>query len=633
MLAKIKAKKELFVKQYQQLNASESITVFRIYTFLSSSKGRKKTIRFVSKVIKFFLKEIFGYKPRQERDYKMWRDLNALKPEEIQIIHKKINDFTIKPKISILLPTYNSNLQFLEKSILSVKNQFYSNWELCISDDNSTDENVKLFIKKLAEEDKRIKAVYRKENGHISANTNSALEIATGDYIAFIDHDDCLALNALYENVLAINEDGNRDFIYSDEDLIDINDNHSDAYFKSDWCPDSFLARNYINHFTVIKKDLIKEIGGFREGFEGAQDYDLYLRATEKAKSIYHIPKILYHWRIHKESTAGNSLTKPYAYISGVKALEETLKRRNLKGTVQSLPNTQGYYQISYDLLNKENDLVSIIIPTKNKHELCEVAIKSVFDLSTYQNFEIILVNNNSDEPAFFEWVKTWEKKEPKRFKCIEDNGSFNFSRLMNNGSKIASGKYLLLLNNDIKVIEPQFITNMVRYCQLERIGIVGAKLIFSNNTIQHAGVVIGLGGIAGHVFVGLDKEESGYFKYLISVNNYSALTAACLMVRKSVFDQVNGFEEKLAVEFNDVDFCLKVKDAGYDNVYLPNVELYHYESISRGHPHKDRKSYIQHVNDLKFFEKKWKKYIEHDPCYNSNLSMIYTDFRLKIMD
>ncbi len=633
MLKEYNAKKEHFKKQYQQLKASNSLTFFRFYIFITSTKGQKQTLNFAYKVIRYIFRKLIGYKPKFKNDYEFWRHLNRLKANDIKNIKGNIANFAFLPKISIVMPTYNSDTVYLENAIQSVINQLYPNWELCIADDNSTQIEVKNTLKKFAESNNNIKVMFRTENGHISACTNSAINLATGDYIAFLDHDDQISEDALYEIVFALNKNINYEIIYSDEDKINEQGEHVDPYFKPDWCPDSFLARNYINHFTVIKKSLIKKVGGLREGFEGAQDFDLLLRTTEIAKDIYHIPKVLYHWRMHQNSTSSNNDAKPYVSEAGVKALEETLIRRNLKGEIIADENSLGFYTINHSIINNQNDKVSIIIPTKNKHELCEVAIKSIFDLSTYKNFEIILVNNNSNEPAFFNWVKTWEQKEPLKFKCIDDNGSFNFSRLMNSASKIATGKYLLLLNNDVEVIEPDFMKNMISYCQFERIGAVGSKLIYPNNTIQHAGVIIGLGGIAGHTFVGLDKNERGYFNYLKCVNNYSALTAACLMVRKNVYDEVNGFEESLAVEFNDIDFCLKLKDAGYDNVYLPNVQLYHYESISRGHPHRDRKSYKQHLNDLKFFEKKWKKYIDHDPCYNPHLTKIYTDFRLNIKD
>jgi len=313
-------------------------------------------------------------------------------------------------------------------------------------------------------------------------------------------------------------------------------------------------------------------VGGFRAGFEGSQDYDLLLRITEKAKNIQHIPKILYHWRLHPASTSLNSDAKPYAFNSGVKALEEALVRRKIKGQVSLIENSHGFYKIRYDIFNKGK--VSIVIPTKNKADLCEVIIDSVFNLTDYPDYEIILINNNSSESSFFEMVKKWENLHPSRFRCVTDNGEFNFSRLMNTGAKHATGEYLLLLNNDMKVIHADWVTALVEQAQFKTNGAVGARLLYPNDTIQHAGVIIGLGGIAGHHHVRFDKDAGGYYFYLISSTNFCAVTAACLMVRKDTFTEVGGFDEQLAIEFNDVDFCLKLKDKGYNNIYLPHVSL-----------------------------------------------------------
>lgn len=303
------------------------------------------------------------------------------------------------------------------------------------------------------------------------------------------------------------------------------------------------------------------------------------------------------------------------------------MKRKKLNGKVYQIENLPNHYQIRYEILDKKK--VSIIIPSKNLTEITDVCINSIFRLTSYPNFEVILVNNNSNEDDFFKMVKKWEDKEPKRFKCITDNGSFNFSRLMNNAVKETSGDYLLLLNNDTEVTHADWMTAMVEYAQLEKTGVVGVKLLYHNDTIQHAGVVIGIEGTAAHVFLAENKNALGYFGYIQTLNNFSAITAACIMVAKEKFYLVDGFDENLSVDYNDIDFCLKIKDKGFDNIYLPHVVLYHYESISRGHPHKTKESYERHLKEIGIFQTKWQKYIDHDPCYNPNLSKRALDYRI----
>jgi GT2 family glycosyltransferase len=455
--------------------------------------------------------------------------------------------------------------------------------------------------------------------------------MSTGEYVALLDQDDLLSQDALYKNVLALNENNKIDLIYSDEDKMNEKGQRVDPHFKPDWCPDNFLSRNYLGHLLLLKQSILKEIGGFREGYEGSQDYDLLLRYTEKSKVIHHIPEVLYHWRMHMNSTAVNEEAKPYAFNNGIKALEDALVRRGIAGKVNLIENLPGFYSIRYQIDTFKK--VSIIIPSKDKADITNTAIESIFNLTTYPNYEVILISNNSSEQSFFDLVTKWKKLKPDNFVYIEDNGNFNFSRLINNAAKVATGDYLLLLNNDVEIIQKDWMTAMVEQAQRESIGVVGVKLLYSNDTVQHAGVVIGLGGVAGHSFVGQERNASGYFYYLKSISNYSALTAACILVKKETFEQVNGFDENLAIEFNDVDFCLKVKELGYNNIYLPHVELYHYESISRGHPHKTRKSYQQSMKEVDYFSNKWTSYIQNDPCYSKHLSLIFTDFRLRVKD
>jgi len=625
-------------KNFKELNRRvkrklrhENLSFHRMWLLVSTSRGRKRIFNFGYKLTGFVFSKLFHIKIETNRDYKKWVALNFPDQAKLNIYKNELSGFTYLPKISVILPVYNTPSHYLEAAIESVKNQVYENWELCISDDNSPDLAVKEILNKYSQSDNRIRVVFRKENGHISINSNSALEIATGEYVALLDHDDLLTPDALFQNVKLLNEDPQIDFIYSDEDKVDDKGNYTEPHFKPDWCPENFLSRNYLCHFSVIRRKLVEEVNGFRAGYEGSQDYDLFLRVTEKTAHIRHIPMILYHWRIHPGSTANLENAKPYAYVSGKKALEDTLVRRGLKGTVETENDMSGYYHIRYKLINPAK--VSVIIPSKNRQDMCHMILSSLTELTNYPDYEIILVNNNSDETGFFEMVSLWKEKLPGKFQCIDDNGNFNFSRLINRGAAAAKGEYLLLLNNDTKVIQSDWMELMAGYSQKEDIGAVGVRLLFPDDTIQHAGVVIGLGGIAEHVFAGADKDENGYFNFLKCTNNYSGITAACLMIRSKVFHEVNGFDENLPVEYNDIDFCLKLVDKGYRNVYLPYVTLYHYESVSRGHPHKTKESYQQHLKDISLFQSRWQKYINNDPCYNPHLSRIYNDFRLRIND
>lgn len=595
---------------------------YRIIMFLTSKRGLNKLWAIFKKTLKIILKNIFGVK-FQTPGYRKWLQLNT--PSENQIKQYSIleKEFIYRPKITIVMPIFNGTEHNLKKTIESVLKQAYSNWELCVSDDLSPNENVRTLIKQYAEKDNRINFVFKEKNGSISNVLNSIIEISTGDFIALLGHNDLLSPDALYENVYLLNQNQKIDFIYSDEDKIDENSMRSEPYFKPDWCPNNLQSRNYIGHFTLIKSSLVKEVGGFRLGYEGSHDYDLYLRVTEKTNKIHHIPKILYHSRVNNGTTSQNLESKP----NGIKTLEDSLRRKKLNGKVYQIENLPNHYKIRYEITEQKK--VSIIIPSKNLTQITDVCITSIFKLTEYPTYEVILVNNNSDEDDFFKMVKKWEEKEPKRFKCITDNGSFNFSRLMNNAVKETTGDYLLLLNNDTEVTHSDWMAAMVEYVQHKKTGVVGVKLLYHNDTIQHAGVVIGIEGTAAHVFLAENKNAAGYFGYIQSLNNFSAITAACIMVTKENYYLVDGFDENLSVDYNDIDFCLKVKEKGFDNIYLPHVVLYHYESISRGHPHKTKESYERHLKEIGIFQSKWKKYIDHDPCYNPNLSKKALDFRI----
>jgi len=560
-------------------------------------------------------------------DYNAWIN-KKLEPSELRKEYDSgIKSITVNPKISIIMPVYNPPLEFLKAAIESVINQLYGNWELCIADDCSPNPQVKRLINSYTLKDNRIKAVYRQENGHISACSNSALELVTGDYVFCLDHDDLITANCVYEVVKRINDHPDDQIIYSDEDKIDDDGIFSTPYFKPDWAPDNLMAKNYITHITVYKKQLIDALGGYRLGFEGSQDYDLVLRGTEIAgKNIGHIPKVLYHWRIHKASAAQQADVKPYAFFAAKKALEEALVRRNTPGEVQYLPVMMGY-RVKYKV--SSFDKVSIIIPTKDHAKLTQNTIDSIISLTSYPNYEIIVINNNSNTKDFFELMDGYKQKHSDIFRCIDASFPFNFAKLMNLGVAHSNGKYVLLLNNDVEVTEGEWLTTMVSFAQQERIGAVGVKLLYPDDKIQHAGTVIGLGGVAGHVLVNFYKDDPGYFNYLQSTTNYSAVTAACLMCRKDVYEEAGGMDEQLEVEFNDVDFCLSVMDHGHFNIYVPDVVLYHFESATRGHPHQNKESYERHLKECGYFLTKWEKYIKNDPFYNPNLRYDVQDFRV----
>lgn len=563
------------------------------------------------------------------QDYQVWISKNE--NWDVEAIQKEIQNFKYQPKISILMPVYNVEQNWLEKCIQSVQNQFYPNWELCMADDCSTDESVRPTLEKYAQSDERIKVVFRSENGHISRATNSALEIATGEFVALLDNDDELAPIAFYEVVKALNENPELDLIYSDEDKIDMQGNRFDPAFKPDWSPDLLLGTNYISHLGVYRRSIMNEIGGFRPGFEGSQDYDLVLRFTEKttAQRIHHIPKVLYYWRILPTSTAADQSTKGYAFEAGLKAVQEALVRRGIKGTTHHAAGN-GLYDVEYEVLS--TDLVSIIIPTRDGYDDMLRCLNSIVAKTSYPNYEIIVADNGSTDERMEKLYAKFKGQLGERFRVESIDIPFNYSRINNLAAQKAKGKYLLFLNNDTEVITPGWITKMVSFAQFERIGMVGAKLYYPNQTIQHAGVIVGLGGAAGHCHHTYPKGDFGYFGKLEINVNYLAVTAACCMIRKADFEQLGGFEEELTVAFNDVDLCLREYEAGHDNVWLHGVELYHYESQTRGYENTPEKK-ARFDQETKFMEDRWGKYIANDPFYNPNLSRVGGHFGIRLED
>ena len=555
-------------------------------------------------------------------DYEQWYENHKALPEELE--KQKNEKWKRKPLISIVVPVYNTPQVFLRQMIESVQNQSYSEWELCIG--NASPENKEM--KKILEEyknDARIKEVEIPENKGISQNTNRAMEIASGELIGLLDHDDLLAPNALYEIAKAVNEHPDAEVIYTDEDKVttDLKE-HFQPHLKPDFNLDLLRSNNYICHFFIASRDLIKRVGGFRPEFNGAQDYDLILRCTEQAKQIVHIPKILYHWRVHKASTADNPASKMYAFDAGKRAIEEHLVRCRTKGTVQHTKDL-GFYRVKYEICGEP--LVSIIIPNKDQSEALKKCLDSIREKTSYRNYEIIIVENNSEEPETFAFYK---KIAGEKIKVVTWEGEFNYSAINNFGVRHARGDYLLLLNNDVEIINGDWLTEMLSHCQRKEVGIVGAKLYYPDNTIQHAGIIIGIGGVAGSVFVGLPRAFSGYLHKASIQLDLSSVTAACMLVKRSVFEQVGGLEEKLKVAFNDVDFCLRVREKGYLVVYDPYAELYHYESKTRGA--EDTKEKIRRFQtEIEYMRSHWIGLLKKgDPYYNCNLSLTKWDYSLK---
>ncbi|TAE57887.1 MAG: glycosyltransferase [Nostocales cyanobacterium] len=559
-------------------------------------------------------------------NYQQWLTKNYPRKIDLILMTESIKCLQHKPIISIIMPVYNTSENFLKEAINSVLNQVYPYWELCIADDASTKPHIRNILNEYINKDKRIKVVFRTENGHISKSSNSAIALAKGEYIALLDHDDLLTPHALYEVVQLLNKHPEADMIYSDEDKINPEGKLQDPFFKPDWCPDSFLSRMYTCHLGVYRRSLINEIRGFREGYEGSQDYDLVLRLTEKTDNIFHISSILYHWRIHSESTAQNISAKNYATVAAQQAIKDALKRRQESGKI--IPVEGGHHIVRYEI--KNYDLVTIIIPTKNLGNILNNCLESIFSKTTYPNYEVLVIDNGSTEEETKKIIESWKAKEPQRFICQILDIPFNFSKINNYAVSHSKGKYILFLNNDTEVINSDWLNAMVEQAQRASIGAVGALLLYPDNTIQHAGVVAGIGGVAGHSHKYFDADNHGYFNQLKTINNYLAVTGACLMCRREVFEEVGGFEEDLAVAFNDIDLCFKMIDKGYRNIYLPHVKLYHYESKSRGYEDTPEKK-VRFSNEIKYMQLKWQKLIEHDPCYSPNLTIQTEDYSIDV--
>jgi GT2 family glycosyltransferase len=560
-------------------------------------------------------------------DYAEWLEhyaiLDHLEPAAVEEHLKRVGNL---PLISIVMPVYNPNLVWLQAAIESVQNQVYPHWQLCIADDKSTNPKVREELLRYQTLDKRIKIIFRETNGHISAASNSALELATGEWIALMDQDDVLTPEALYYVFEALQQNPAAGLIYSDEDKIDETGKRFSPYFKSDWNPDLFLSHNMICHLGVYKAGLVKAVGGFRVGTEGSQDYDLALRCIETLTpdQIVHIPRVLYHWRSHADSTAQSGSNKGYALRVGQQVLNEHFQRMGINATSELLDF--GMYRTRYKLPDPR-PLVSLIIPTRNGLKLLRQCIESIVSKTEYTNYEIVIVDNNSDEEDTLKYLDKISREE--RIQVIRDTRPFNYSALNNSAAKAIKGEYLGLINNDIEVISGDWLSEMVGLASQHGVGAVGARLWYPDNTLQHGGVILGISGVAGHSHKGLPRNAPGYFGRAQLIHTLSAVTAACLIIRKDIFWEVGGLdEENLKVAFNDVDFCIRVREAGYRNVWTPYAELYHHESASRGledTPEKKRRFY----SEAKFVQQRWGKILLEDPAYSPNLTLDREDFSL----
>lgn len=571
-------------------------------------------------------KKVFG-KNQRPVDYREWLPKHLPDARELEEQRKKEKEFSCRPKISVIVPLYRTPENYLDEMIRSVQRQTYTNWELCLSDGSGKDSPIREKLEQYVRQDARIRCVFHEETLRISENTNAALAMAEGDFIAFMDHDDVLTEHALYECVRKINEEPDTEILYSDEDKMSM-DGHKffQPHFKPDFNPDLLRTVNYICHLFVVKKELQERVGGLRREYDGAQDYDFVLRCTESTTKICHIPKILYHWRSHENSTAENPESKTYAFDAGRRAVEEHYRRLGIPATVE-MGEFPGLYRTHYHW--QEKPLISIIIPNKDHIDDLERCIESIDSKSTYRNYEYVIVENNSTDDATFRYYERLEQ-EKTNVRVIYYKGAFNFSDIMNYGAASAKGSYYLLLNNDTEIINPECLEEMLGYCMRPDVGAVGARLYYEDDTIQHAGVVIGFGGIAGHCFVLQPRGSTGYFHRIICAQDYSAVTAACMMVPREVFDAVQGFSTELAVAFNDIDFCLKVRSIGKLIVYNPYAELHHYESKSRGL--EDTPEKVARFNrEIAVFEKRWPEILrDGDPYYNPNLTLDSQDFSLR---
>ncbi len=583
----------------------------------------------LKKIMLKIYKKIFKYTPQEKFDleenqnYQKW--IEKYEPKYNELEKQRETKFEYNPKISIVVPMYNTPEKYFKELLESITEQTYENWELCLADGSpKRAEYLEDLIQPLGD---KIKYKLLSENKGISGNSNEALKLVTGDFIALLDHDDIIPKFALYEIVKTINENPDVDFIYTDEDkILEENKKRISPHFKQDYALDTLRSYNYICHFSIFKKELMDKLGGFNSEFDGSQDYDLILRATEQAKQIVHIPKILYNWRISSTSVASGAAAKPYAYEAAKRAILASIERHGIQGAKVEDSRIIGLYKVTYPV--KGEPKISIIIPNKDHKKDLKRCIKSILK-STYKNYEIIIVENNSKEKNIFKYYKKLEKNPNIKIEKCEMS-IFNYSKLNNYGASKASGEYFVFLNNDTKIITNNWLETIISNCQREEIGAIGAKLIYKNKMIQHAGVVLNLTGTAGHVNWNEKENNPGYFGRIMIQQNVSAVTGALLGVSKKVFEEVKGFDETFPISYNDVDFCLKIQDTGKLITYNPYIVAYHYESQSRGYEDTEEKQKRLKKEESKL-KKKWKKYFDvTDKYYSPNLRTDVPNMRIK---
>lgn len=550
--------------------------------------------------------------------FRRWIRNNEPNKKELEKQRIRAKCLPEQPLISLLVPVYNPPIYILEQTLDSVAAQTYTNWECCIANGDSSNQAIKDLLDAREKADQRFKVIHLEQNRGIALNTNAAAAIASGSFVGFLDHDDVLAPFALFEVAVRIWNDTAIDLFYSDEDVLNEKGNRTEPFFKPGYSPDLLRSMNYMCHFLMIRKTLGESLYWLREGFDGAQDFDFILRATEVAKKVERIPSILYHWRSVKGSTAADYYAKPYATTSGIRALQDHLQRVKTPGEVNTnyMPT---WYRVNYTLA--EAPLVSIIIPNHDHAEDLRRLITSILEKSTYTNFEILIIENNSSLPETFELYELL-KMEDSRISILEWNHPFNYSAVNNFGVDNARGEVLLFLNNDMEVISPDWLEQMLMHANRGAVGAVGAKLIYPNDTIQHAGIIVGIAGTAGHSHKGYYKDRVGYGGLLKQVHNVSANTAACLMVRREIFLEAGGFDPNYVLAFGDVDLCLKIMHKGYLNVWTPFAELYHYESKTRGYETSPEQR-ARFTNEISYFKHRWKEFLNAgDSFYNPNLTL-----------
>lgn len=617
---------DVVIKKLEQTNVAYSSTLSKYIRHINK-KNLQKGLAYLKKngVKKLMYRLRYGTYVG-ESDYESW--LFAQRVNEKTLNIQRNTHFSYSPKISILVATFNTKEEYLKEMIDTVVNQSYSNWELCIADGSTNDFVEKYVHEHYSSYGDKIKFKKLDQNYGISGNTNKAFEMATGDYITVYDHDDTLELDCFYEIVKALQE-YRYDVLYTDEDKFDDSTKmYNDPNLKPDFSEDLLRSHNYITHLFIVNKKIVDEVGYYNSEFDGSQDYDYIFRCVEKANAVYHIPRVLYHWRMHPESTAQNPESKLYCYDAGKRAIEAHYKRVGVEASVELMPKPlYGFYHTTYS--TKDNPLVSILIPNYNHKAILKTCIDSLYNVNTYKNFEIVIVENNSTEKEIFDYYEEL-KKSHDNIQVVTYKGEFNYSRINNFGMKYTKGDYVLLLNNDTEVISPTALSEMVGCILRSEVGAVGAKLLYEDDTVQHAGVVVGFSGYAGHVNHGINKDDYGYMLRARVNCNYSAVTAACMMVKKSVFNQVSGFDEQFVVACNDVDLCLKICQEKYLVVYNAFALWHHYESKSRGYDDASQEKMWRFNKEVEKFQTKWKDVLVHgDPYYNKNWNIKLGAFRL----